>query len=86
MEEQTKKWYQSRTIQLSVALIVTAGNSLLQQINFITSEQVQAANDAYPQIQSGISQVQNGMWYSGIATLIGVAVVYFRFKTNQKIN
>ncbi len=84
-EPTPKKWWQSRIIQLGVALILTAGSKLLQQIQFITDDQVQAAQDVYPQFESGIDQVQSGMWYSGIATLIGAAVIYFRFKTTKAI-
>lgn len=76
--ESKKKWWQSKTIGAAITLILVSGFKLLEQINFITSEAAQAAQVAYPQIESGIEQVKGQMWYSGIATLIGALVVYFR--------
>lgn len=79
MENSEKKpWYKSKTIGAAITLVLVSGFKLLEQINFISNDAVQAANVAYPQIENGIQQVQGQMWYSGLATLIGALVIYFR--------
>lgn len=76
--EETKKWWQSRTIQAAIALIVAGIAFLVVRFNIVDVAALESAANVYPEVSNGIALIQAGQWFAGISIIVGALVVYFR--------
>jgi len=84
--EQTKKWWQSRTIQAAIALIVAGIAFLVVRFNIVDVAQLEGAANVYPEVSNGIALIDAGQWFAGVSIIVGVLVIYFRNTTKKLIS
>lgn len=86
MENETQKWWQSRTVRSLLALVLGSISYLAASLGFIDWEDLNRAQTVYPDVSSGIVMVQAGQWLAGV-TLIGSALaIYFRVNATKFIS
>jgi len=78
--EETKKWWQSRTIQMGIALIIASLAFLATSFGLVDVSQLEAAQNTIPEIKNGITLIHAGQIFAGIGAIVGALVVYFRQK------
>lgn len=83
--EQTKKWWQSRTAQVSIAFIVTAISYLAVSFGLVDVSQLEAAQNTVPEIKNGITLIKGGQIFAGIGAIVGALIIYFRVKATKLI-
>ena len=81
--EQTKKWYQSRTVQLAIALIIASLGFVAASFGIVDVSQLESAQNTVPELQNGIALIKAGQVFGGIGAIVGALVVYFRVKANK---
>lgn len=84
MEEQ-KKWWQSRTIQAAIALIVAGITFAGVSFGIVDPAQLDSATTVYPEVGNGIALIKGGQLFSGLSVIVGALVIYFRQKATAKI-
>jgi len=83
--EQTKKWWQSRTIQAAIALIIGSVSFVAITTGFVDPSQLDQASTVYPEVKNGIELIKGGQLFAGFSAIVGSLVLYFRVKTSAKI-
>lgn len=83
--EQTKKWWQSRTIQLAIALIIAGLAFFAVRFSIIDMAQLETASTVYPDVEKGIALITAGNWLAGLSIIGGSLIVYFRQTATKKI-
>ena len=83
---ETKKWWQSRTIQAAIGLIVAGLSFLVVRFNIVDVAQLESASTVYPEVSNGVALIQAGQWFAGIGVIVGALVVYFRIQARSRIN
>jgi hypothetical protein len=83
--EETKKWWQSRTIQSVLALVAGSVAFLLASFGVVSQEQLSQASTVYPEVQNGIALIQGGQLFAGFSIIVGALVVYFRTTAKKLI-
>lgn len=83
--EQTKKWWQSRTIQAAIALIVAGIAFFVVRFNIVDISQLESASTVYPEVANGIALIQTGQWVAGGTIIAGALIIYFRNSTTRRI-
>lgn len=81
--EQTKKWWQSRTVQLAGALVIASLGFVAVSFGIVDVSQLEAAQNTMPELQNGIVLIKAGQVFGGIGAIVGSLVVYFRVKANK---
>lgn len=84
--EETKKWWQSRTIQSGIALIIAGLAFFAVRFNIVDVAQLESASAVYPEVSSGIALIEAGQWFAGISIIAGALVIYFRQKATRLIS
>lgn len=83
--EETKKWWQSRTIQSVIALIGGSVAYLLASFSIVSVDQLQQAGTVYPEVHNGITLIQGGQLLAGVGVIGGALVAYFRATAKKLI-
>lgn len=83
--EQTKKWWQSRTIQLAIALIIAGAGFFALKFSVVNVAQLESAATVYPEVENGIALINAGQWFAGISIIAGALIVYFRKVAAKRI-
>lgn len=83
--EETKKWWQSRTIKSAIALVVGAVGYLATTFSVVDPVQLQNAATVYPEVEKGIALIHGGQLLAGISGIVGVLVFYFRTQASKLI-
>lgn len=78
MQTETKKWWQSRTIQAVLALIAGAVAHFLASFGVVEWEDLQRAQTVYPEIESGWAMIQAGRIMDALVIIGGSLAIYFR--------
>lgn len=85
-ETTTQKWYQSKIVKLSIALILAGGSFFLVSYNLVDPTDLTSAESISPELYRGIELLKTGQWLSGFTAIGGALILYFRvFKTTSLI-
>ena len=83
--EQTKKWWQSRTIQSAIALIIAGLSFFAVRFSIVDISQLESASTVYPEVSNGLTLILAGQWFAGISIIAGALIIYFRQKATLRI-
>lgn len=81
--EQTKKLFQSRTVQAVLALMAGAVAHFLASFGVIDWNDLQHAQAVYPDLDGGVLMLKAGRWMDALVLVGGSLAIYFR-KTATK--
>lgn len=82
---QTQKWYQSKIVKMSLALIAGAMTFFGISYGVLNSEDLQRAQTVYPEIVRSVELMKAGQAVAGLLALGQALVVYFRVFSTTKI-
>lgn len=83
--EETKKWWQSKIINMCLALFAGALSYFGVSYQIISETDLDAAATVYPEIERSIELIIAGQWLAGLVAAGSALVIYFRAKKTTKI-
>ena len=84
--EEKKKWWQSRTVQAGIALIIASAAYLGISFGVVNIDQLESAQNTVPEVGNGITLIKGGQVFAGIGAIVGALVIYFRQKATALLH